>query len=195
MITTTNNKREEIIKKFNDVIAEYGDALEYTIPDNCPGDGECGVVYTDKIARALDGGNFYESFDYDDIETDVLEEIYDNLDIWEETDEDETETAPVSVETPKVYIINRVSATEKYGREEWTMEFATLNQETALKEFGDVVDEVCQKFHQSYDEDETTDSMEENITEGCVRAFRRYAVWDESGDDYEEVSLLELPVK
>ena len=76
-------EREEIVSRLKAIVSECGN-VEFTIPDNCPGDGWDGTLCKDGLYAF--GNNYFEGdfFGYSDeqhIDTNLLQEI---LDIVEE---------------------------------------------------------------------------------------------------------------
>ena len=75
----TGETRESIITKLRDAVSENGGSVDYELEDNCPDDGEDGYVTENIICRTLHCSGYAENFSYDDIETDILQDILDNL--------------------------------------------------------------------------------------------------------------------
>ena len=73
-------EREEIVSRLKAIVAECGN-VEFTIPDNCPGDGWDGTLCKDGLYAFENNhfeGEFFEySEEQDVINADFLQEILD----------------------------------------------------------------------------------------------------------------------
>ena len=73
-------EREEIVSRLKAIVAERGD-VEFTIPDNCPGDGWDGTLCEDGLYvlgnNHFEGEFFEYSEEQDVINADFLQEILD----------------------------------------------------------------------------------------------------------------------
>lgn len=82
-------EREEIVSRLKAIVAECGN-VEFTIPDNCPGDGWDGTLCKDGLYafanNHFEGEFFRYSEEQDVINADFLQEI---LDIVEDEQDDQ----------------------------------------------------------------------------------------------------------
>ena len=72
-------EREEIVSRLKAIVAERGD-VEFTIPDNCPGDGWDGTLCEDGLYVLGNNhfeGEFFDYADDDPFDADWLQEILD----------------------------------------------------------------------------------------------------------------------
>ena len=81
-------EREEIVSRLKAIVAECGN-VEFTIPDNCPGDGWDGTLCKDGLYAFENNhfeGEFFEYSDEQHIDADFLQEI---LDVVEDEQDDQ----------------------------------------------------------------------------------------------------------